>query len=119
MKRVLICGSRDWTDSAIIAKRIGELPDDSIVIHGGAEGADRQADEAAKLRGLHTAIVYPRWRVRGEFRRNAGHRRNSAMLDLAPDLVIAFSLGTSGTQGTIDGARRRGVPVEVVGTEAP
>lgn len=113
--RVLVCGSRGWTDMATIAKRIGELPDGSIVIHGGAEGADKLAGQAATLRGLHSAAVYPLWKRHG---RSAGHVRNAAMLDLGPDLVIAFSLGTNGTQGTIDEARRRGIPVEVVGAEA-
>lgn len=100
---------------ATVANRIGSLPDDTIVIHGGADGADQMAGQAAKLRGLHSAIVYPLW---GRYGRSAGHRRNAAMLSLQPDLVIAFSLGTNGTQGTIDGARRLGIPVEVIGTEA-
>jgi hypothetical protein len=112
--RVLVCGSRGWTDVATIARRLGELPDGSIVIHGGAKGADQLAGQAATLRGLHSAVVYPMWERYG---RSAGHIRNAAMLDLEPDVVIAFSLGTNGTQGTIDEARRRGIPVEVIGTE--
>jgi hypothetical protein len=114
-ERVVVCGSRGWTDLATIARRIGELPDDSIVIHGGAKGADSMAGQAATLRGLHVAVVYPLWEHYGK---SAGHRRNATMLDLEPHRVIAFTLGTGGTQGTIDDARRRGIPVEVVGTEA-
>lgn len=112
--RVLVCGSRGWTDMATIYNRICSLPDDSIVIHGGAEGADRIAGEAAKSRGFHVAVMHAMWIRYGK---SAGHKRNAAMLALGPDLVIAFSLGTNGTQGTIDGARRRGIPVEVIGTE--
>ncbi len=112
--RVLICGSQTWADMATIAKRVGELPDKSVVIHGGANGADQLAGQAAQLRGLHTAVVRPLW---SHFKGGAGHIRNAVMLDLEPDLVIAFSLGTPGSQGTIDGARRRGIPVEVIGTE--
>lgn len=39
------------------------------------------------------------------------------MLGLEPDLVIAFSTGSRGTQFTIDQARKRGIPVEIHGTE--
>jgi ABC-type Fe3+-hydroxamate transport system substrate-binding protein len=39
--------------------------------------------------------------------------RNAAMLDLQPDLVIAFSNGSPGTNSTMTEARRRGIPVEV------
>jgi hypothetical protein len=100
---------------ATVARRVGELPADALVIHGGAEGADRLAGQAAELRGLHTAVLYPLWKRYGK---RAGHLRNAAMLRLEPDLVLAFSLGTDGTQGTIDAARRLNTPVEVIGREA-
>lgn len=115
MKKVLVCGSQDWRDVATVARRLGELPEDTIVITGGADGADKLAMFAAAQRGLHVATVYPLWQ---HFGKSAGHRRNAAMLALEPDQVIAFSHGSAGTQGTIDGARRKGLPVEVIGREA-
>jgi hypothetical protein len=99
---------------ATIARRIEELPPDCIVIAGAADGADQLAMKAATLGGLHTAVVYAMWNRYGK---SAGPRRNRAMLDLEPDRVIAFSLGSRGTQDCIDEARRRGIPVEVVGRE--
>lgn len=110
----LLCGSRNWTDEFTIAKRVRELPEGSIIIHGNASGADNIAEDAAHHNGLHTAIVIPLWNKYG---RAAGPKRNHAMLNLRPDLVIAFSTGSQGTQTTIDEARRRGIPVEVFGKE--
>lgn len=111
---VLCCGSRSWTDGRLISERIAALPDDAVVIEGCAPGADMLAGSYALDRGLFVAEMAVRrvhWDRHG---RGAGHKRNAAMLGLAPDLVIAFTLGTPGTQGTIDGARRRGIEVEVV-----
>ena len=56
--RVLICGSRDWTNKARIGRYLDTLMDeegytaDSItVIHGGCKGADHHAGMEAKGRG--------------------------------------------------------------------
>lgn len=112
---VLVCGSRRWYDFNTIKLRLELLPEDTIIVHGGADGADSLAEKAAGQLGLHTAIVRPRWE---RYERRAGHIRNAAMLRLKPDRVIAFSLGTGGTQGTIDAARKLGIDVEVHGFEA-
>ncbi len=111
---VLICGSRNWTDTDAIYERVDKLPDDALVIEGGARGADREAGFSARERGLFVVEVVCTDTHWHRFGRSAGHKRNHAMLDLAPDLVIAFQRdGSKGTQGTVDEARRRGIPVEV------
>jgi hypothetical protein len=112
--KVLICGSRYWTDFDAIKARVNELPPNAVVINGQADGADRMARRAAQDAGLWVAdvpVMRCHWQRHG---RGAGHRRNAVMLDLGPELVIAFQRdGSKGTQGTIDNARRRGIPVEV------
>jgi hypothetical protein len=112
--KVLVCGSRNWSDSYPIYERLADLPAETVVIHGCADGADTLAGEAADEFGYWVVEVPCKrlhWKRHG---RGAGHRRNAIMLDLAPDLVLAFQRdGSPGTQGTIDGARRRGIPVEV------
>lgn len=112
--KVLICGSRDWSDEECIRRVVDGLPHDAIVINGKARGADKLARFHAIARGLFTIdvpVVGPQWRRHGK---GAGHIRNHIMLDLGPELVVAFQVnGSNGTQGTIDEARRRGIPVEV------
>lgn len=114
---VLACGSRDWTDREVIARRLYAFHDPDLqVIHGAAPGADTIAgDEAEAL--MLTVRAYPAdWKQHGK---RAGILRNIQMLDERPDLVIAFQInGSRGTQHTIDEARRRGIPVEVIGREA-
>lgn len=113
---VLICGSRRFSDpftvSLAIDKRVQELPDECIVIVGGAKGVDQIAEKAALRHGHSVSRHEADWETYGK---RAGIIRNLQMLDAKPSLVIAFWDGASrGTKHTITEARRRGIPVEVV-----
>lgn len=113
-ERVLICGSRTWMDSDAIRDRIFLLPKGSVVIHGGAMGADALAGRWARFYG-HEEVVFPAdWSRNG---RAAGPIRNHRMLiEGKPDRVIAFRMpGESrGTDDMVRRARGAGIPVEVV-----
>ncbi|HXH87246.1 MAG TPA: SLOG family protein [Gaiellaceae bacterium] len=114
--KVLVCGSRRFADpfrvSLAIDARMRALPKRAAVIHGAAQGADRIAAEAAHRCG-HTVKSFPAdWKTYGK---RAGFVRNREMLDQHPDLVIAFWDGQSrGTAHTINTAKARGIPVEVI-----
>src|SRR5690349_24754694 len=51
--KVLVCGSRDWTDEGPIADRLATLAPDgcATLIHGAARGADTIASNVADLLG--------------------------------------------------------------------
>ena len=109
--RVLVCGSRTWTNADAIRARLVELPRGTEIVHGGALGADRLAGTIALSLGFSVLEVPADWRGLG---RSAGYRRNLAMLDLRPDLVLAFwKDGSTGTGHTIDEAAKRGIPLEI------
>ena len=106
--RVLVTGSRKWTDTRTIFDQLRGLPSDSIICHGGAPGADTIAGQIAKL--LHLQVVcYPaEWKRHG---RRAGPIRNQLMLDdFKPELVLAFPGPDSvGTWDMVDRAEAAGV----------
>jgi len=111
--RVLVCGSRGWTDYDAILRRLAQIEEGRpTIVHGAAGGADTIADRAAKTLNL-TIERYPAdWATYGK---RAGFIRNEQMLDTGVGLVIAFWDGQSrGTQHTIESAKRRGIPVEVI-----
>lgn len=111
--RLLVCGSRNWTDMDAIYDVLADYrtPRPVIVLHGGARGADSLADDAARLHGYAREVYKADWKKHGK---RAGILRNLRMLDAYADKVIAFHDGQSrGTQHTIDEARKRGIPVEV------
>jgi hypothetical protein len=114
---VVICGSRVWWDGSAIARRIRALPRDALVITGGAEGADKYADDFARYFGYDRLIVPANWTRYGKA---AGPVRNQRMLDMltpnTDDLLLAFRCdGVSrGTDDMIRRARKCGVKVEVI-----
>jgi len=106
----LFCGSRDWTDRTKIRRDLRALPAGSIVVEGGARGADRIAREEAHELGIHVATVRALWDYYG---RPAGYRRNEAMLLLQPDIVYAYPLDGPGTAQMIRLAEDESIPVLV------
>ena len=95
MIKVIVCGGRNFSDQQKINKILAEyIHPYSMIIHGGASGADSLAEKWAKKNGVHTAIVNARWE---NFGHKAGPMRNRKMLSLNPDLCIAFP-GGKGTK---------------------
>lgn len=112
--RAIVCGGRDYQNSARLNKvlnaaivRLGL----SVVIHGGAMGADLMAEAWAKRNGIDHVKVKAQW---GKLGNAAGPIRNQRMIDeFAPDLVIAFppSDETNGTRDMVRRAEKAGLPV--------
>lgn len=114
MLKVIVCGGRHYTNTARVFAVLDALADeheDSIfVIHGGATGADQRAGEWAEFRGMPCAEVKALWRF---YNKSAGPRRNTWMLALSPDLVVAFP-GNAGTRNMVAQAEQAGVPVRTI-----
>ena len=112
MKRLLVCGGRDYADrQRVILELNAERPD--VVITGGAQGADSLASNIALSAGIPTIIMPAPW-VR--YGKSAGPVRNGWMLKHAsPTHVLAFP-GGAGTADMVSRARAAGIVVrEVVG----
>lgn len=109
--RVIVCGSRDWTDREQIAHRLFDLPTDSVVVHGAAKGADRIAGQEAQKLGLYVEEHPADWQTHGK---RAGYIRNLDMAELGADLCLAFWDGRSkGTAMMVDLAEKHGIPLEL------
>lgn len=94
--KLLICGGRNFTDMDKLHNAIIKLPfEPTIIIQGGARGADTLAKNWAELNGIHYATVPALWKY---FNKAAGARRNQAMLILKPDYCLAMPGGV----GTAD-----------------
>lgn len=111
MTRVIVCGGRDYYDQdrafAVLDKLHAEAGI-SLIIEGGARGADHLAMSWAAERHVPRERYEADWENQGSF---AGPARNKRMLDEGkPDLVIAFP-GGRGTADMVRKARRAGVEV--------
>lgn len=110
--RVIVCGSRAWTDREAIANRLSDLPPGSTIVHGAARGADRIAGQEGQKLGHLIEEHSAEWETHGK---RAGYLRNAHMASLGADLCIAFWDGRSkGTQHMVDLAEDAGIPLELV-----
>ena len=116
--RVIVCGSRNFTDKEICFKALdqllGENPNVEIV-SGHAKGADQFGEEYAALHGIPTKVFLSDWKRYG---RGAGLIRNQEMLAYSKEessLVVAFWDGKSkGSKNMIETASAEGVKVYIV-----
>jgi hypothetical protein len=101
--RILITGSRDWTDRAAIDDTLTALAAantfhnrTTVIVHGACPtGADAMADDWARYHATRSPLIeferHPaNWRPNGALDRGAGFRRNAEMVALGADLVLAF-----------------------------
>lgn len=115
--RVIVCGSRRWHDRRAIERRLYDLAiaangEEITIVHGGAQGADRIAEQEAQKAGLLIEKHPAQW---GSLGKRAGLIRNAHMASLGADLCIAFWDGRStGTAHMMEEARKREIPVEVI-----
>lgn len=89
--RILITGSRTWTDRSVIAKTLDPFPDGSILVSGACpSGADKLCEEYADQRGWKIERHAARWQVDGAYNSRAGFERNEFMVALGADVCVAF-----------------------------
>ena len=106
MNKILVCGGRSYSNYDKIKEVLSGL-DPKVIIHGDAKGADGLAGRYARENGICEVKVPANWPV---YNKAAGPIRNGWMIDLKPNLVVAFS-GGSGTANMIKIAKANGVEV--------
>ena len=104
--RILITGSRDWSDRGAIEAELGEYPPNWVLVHGGARGADSIAGDV----WWGPVEVHPAdWNRHG---RSAGFIRNAEMVALGADVCLAFIKNESrGATMCADLAEKKGIEV--------
>lgn len=111
--KVLVCGGRNFGRAHALATALSKLGQISLIIEGGASGADNLANQYAHLNDIPVRQFKADWKKHG---RAAGPIRNKQMLDEGqPDLVVAFE-GGKGTANMISQANKNGVKVIQVNT---
>ena len=130
MRKILVCGGRDYDDYAKVCQVLDVLHFHrtiDLIVHGAAPGADSLAEMWGKDNGVATDPNPARWRdlshkdavIRknkfGKYDARAGHRRNREMLRKHPDieLVVAFP-GHTGTADMTALARKANIEVREV-----
>lgn len=109
-KRIAVIGSRTFNNYAALEFTLNSLiKEPTIIVSGGAKGADYLAEAYANKHKLKTDIYYPDW----DLGNHAGFLRNKTIIDNC-DEVIAFTNGSKGTANSISIAQKQGKKVTII-----
>lgn len=116
--RILVTGSREWTDKATIRHalfatwRAAGVPEDVVLVSGHARGADAIAEVMGDGFGFTVERHPADWEHKHQA---AGPIRNTEMVKLGADVCLAFLMPDSkGTKDCMAKARKAGIDVIVI-----
>lgn len=108
--KIAVIGSRSFNNYDLLEQTLNQYSI-SLLVSGGANGADSLAQKYAKQYGKSILIHYPDWTYLGK---KAGYVRNKKIIDDS-EKVIAFWNGTSkGTLNSIEEAKKQGKNVVII-----
>lgn len=97
MNKVIITGGRDYSDY-VMFEEVMNVINPSIIVQGGATGADQLAREWADIKELECITYDADWNKNGKA---AGPIRNRQMLKDNPDAIVIAFPGGKGTANCI------------------
>lgn len=110
---VLVTGGRNYSNIDAVNMALDQLHAHrpiTVLIHGGATGADAIAGRWGRINDVRVECYIANWL---EYGRHAGPIRNQKMIDVKPDLVVAFP-GGAGTRDLVSRAKRAGIEIKQV-----
>ena len=114
MFRIIVAGSRDFTNYKLMQQKLDHLLQNKsniCIVSGAAKGADKLGERYARDRQLQLKQFFANWNLYGK---SAGYKRNEKMAQNA-DALVAFWDGKSrGTMHMIDLAKKYNLAVRVV-----
>lgn len=129
--KVIITGGRKYSEPKELYEALDKFNQENnitLLIQGGASGADNLAVQWAKSRKIEYQTYSANWkdlthpdaRIKtnpyGDYDANAGHRRNKLMLDEHPEATVLAFKGGHGTRDCIKTAEEQGMTVKRLGS---
>lgn len=116
MLRVIIAGSRDFTDYELLERLLDMYfqrysPDQIEIVSGGARGADSLGERYAQSRGMALNVMPADWK---RFGKSAGYRRNESMAIYSTHCIVFWDGESRGTQHMIDLANQYNLALRIV-----
>jgi len=113
--KIIIAGSRDITDSNLVAKALYDSNlNPTEIVSGGARGVDSIGEMIAENLGVPCKRFPADWATHGN---KAGYLRNEVMGSYADALVAIWDGKSKGTKHMIDVATKNGLVVFVKRTD--
>ena len=110
--KAAIIGSRTFDDYNLVCETLSEYENQiTLMVSGGAKGADKLGEKWAKEKNKEVLIFYPEWEKYGK---SAGFRRNKDIIENS-DIVFAFWDGQSkGTQSSIELSKKLNKELKII-----
>ncbi len=115
--RLVVAGSRDFTDEALLNRELDQLLADKpsvTIISGTAKGADRLGEKYAEEHGYTVERFAAEWE---KYHRGAGPIRNEKMVETADAVIVFWDNQSSGAKNIIECARKHQIPCKIVRTK--
>ncbi len=115
--KLAIVGSRSFTNYEAFERQVQRILTErkltpTVIVSGGAKGADTLAEHFARRHNLPLEIHKPDWKHKG-----GGKIRNQRIVENADFMIAFWDFKSSGTQHTISLWRKTLKSFEVVNTE--
>ena len=102
--RIAIVGSREFGNLKLVENFVKHLPENCLIVSGGANGVDKCAENIASMCSVPTKIYKPDWKTLGKA---AGFIRNEKIVDDCDICVAFWDLKSHGTLNSINWAKKK------------
>ncbi len=105
-----VIGSRSFTNYPLLKQTLDQYTI-SLIVSGGARGADQLGEQYAMEKGLPTLILKPDYDTHG---RKAPLLRNLDIIDAAEQVVAFWDGQSRGTAHALTYARKKGKHIHII-----
>ena len=112
--RLVVAGSRDFDDYALLSAALDKLlagKTNITIVSGTARGADRLGERYAAEHNLRIERFPAEWE---KYHKGAGPIRNMKMVQSADAVIVFWDNESSGTKNIIECARKQDIPYRIV-----
>ena len=112
--KIAIVGSRNYPHLDFVKEYVTSLPQDTVIVSGGAAGVDLAAENAALAVWLPPSIIFkPDWSIG----KHAGLLRNTDIVNTCDKLVAFWDCDSTGTLDSVRKAVAQNKLIGVYGLE--
>ncbi len=113
--KIAVIGSRTFQDKELLYKVLNELPYlPSVIVSGGAKGADSLAECWAKSKGVELLILTPEYYKYPGNPKVAPLMRNLSIVDNSDKVIVFWDGKSKGSQQAIAYANKTGKEVTII-----
>ena len=112
--KIAVIGSRGFNDYELLKYKLDKIHERkpiTIIVSGGAKGADKLGEKWAKENNIETLIFYPDW---NQYGKKAGFLRNEDIIKNSDAVVACWDGESRGTQHSIKLSKRFNKPCLII-----